>query len=70
MKVEGIEMLWSIEKKMCETTRKCRQQCFSVFKKVHNDLNFDETEKPEKTVKAEGRGRGGAGLTFLGLGVS
>ena len=47
---------------MCETTRKCRQQCFSVFKKVHNDLNFDETEKPEKTVKTEGRGQGGVDL--------
>ena len=42
----------------------------NVFKKVHNDFNFNETENPEKTVKTEGRGRGGAGLTFLGLRVS
>jgi hypothetical protein len=29
-----------------------------------------ETEKPEKTVKTVVRARGGAGLTFLGLGLS
>ena len=38
--------------------------------KVHHDVNFSKTEEPEKTVKTEGRARGGAVLTFLGLGVS
>ena len=31
---------------------------------------IERPQKPEKTVKTEGQGQGGAGLSFLGLGVS
>ena len=43
--------------------------CNHIANRIIKILLLNETEEPEKTVKTEVRGQGGAGLTFLGLGV-